>query len=167
MKQRMRKPNRLPEYDYSQNGAYFVTICTVEKRPIFWANTAVGAAISRLQMDDEALSLPLSAYGRIAECGIRNIPYCYPSVRVEKYCIMPNHVHMILRFSDDGRRLIAAPTLSVVVGQMKRWVSKQSGVGVWQKGFYDRVIRNETEYNEIWNYIHHNPLKYILKEETL
>ena len=93
---------------------------------------------------------------------------------------------MILCFAKDGGRQIAAqplttkepygcgvplagaaPTLSRVVGQMKRWVSKQIGAGMWQKSYYERVIRNETEYEEIWRYIHDNPLKYALKEETI
>ncbi|MGM9524079.1 MAG: transposase, partial [Faecousia sp.] len=149
MERPTRKPNRLPEYDYSQNGAYFVTICTGDKQNLFW-NT-VGADIIRQQMEDEdfVLHLPLSEYGRIAEQGILNIPQCYPSVTVEKYCIMPNHIHMILSFSHDCGRLIAAPTLSRVVGQMKRWVSKQIGAGIWQKSYYERVIRNGTEYEEI------------------
>ena len=149
MERPTRKPNRLPEYDYSQNGAYFVTICTGDKQNLFW-NT-VGADIIRQQMEDEdfVLHLPLSEYGRIAEQGILNIPQCYPSVTVEKYCIMPNHIHMILSFSHDCGRLIAAPTLSRVVGQMKRWVSKQIGAGIWQKSYYKRVIRNGTEYEEI------------------
>ena len=69
-------------------------------------------------------------------------------------------------FSISGR-LIAAPTLSRVVGQMKRWVSKQFGAGMWQKSYYERVIRNGTEYEEIWRYIHENPLKYALKEEII
>ena len=93
---------------------------------------------------------------------------------------------MFLCFKKDGGRQIAAqplatkepygcsvplagaaPTLSRVVGQMKRWVSKQIGAGMWQKSYYERVIRNETEYEEIWRYIHDNPLKYALKEETI
>ncbi len=158
MERPTRKPNRLPEYDYSQNGAYFVTICTGDKQNLLW--NAVGADIIRQQMEDEdfVLHLPLSEYGRIAEQGILNIPQCYPSVTVEKYCIMPNYIHMILSFSHDCGRLIAAPTLSRVVGQMKRWVSKQIGAGIWQKSYYERVIRNGTEYEEIWRYIQENPL---------
>ena len=186
MERPTRKPNRLPEYDYSQNGAYFVTICTGDKQNLFW-NT-VGADIIRQQMEDEefVLHLPLSEYGRVAEQGILNIPQCYPSVSVEKYCIMPNHIHMILSFSHDCGRLIAAqplatkepygcgvplagaaPTVSRVVGQMKRWGSKQIGAGIWQKSYYERVIRNGTEYEEIWRYIQENPMKYLLKEETI
>ena len=63
-------------------------------------------------MEDEefVLHLPLSEYGRIAEQGILNILQCYLSVTVEKYCIMPNHIHMILSFSHDCGRLIVAPT---------------------------------------------------------
>ena len=186
MERPTRKPNRLPEYDYSQNGAYFVTVCTADKKSLFW--DTVGAAISRPLLEDEDFvpQPPLSAYGRIVEQGIQNIPHCYPSVSVEKYCIMPDHFHMILCFKKDGGRQIAAqplatkepygcsvplagaaPTLSRVVGQMKRWVSKQIGAGMWQKSYYERVIRNETEYEEIWRYIHDNPLKYALKEETI
>ena len=167
MERPTRKPNRLPEYDYSQNGAYFVTVCTADKNNLFW--DTVGAAISRPLMENEDLvpQPPLSAYGRIVEQGIQNIPHCYPSVSVEKYCIMPDHIHMILCFAKDSERQITAPTLSRVVGQMKRWVSKQIGAGIWQKTYFDRVIRNSTEYTEIWRYIHENPLKYALKEEII
>ena len=167
MERPTRKPNRLPEYDYSQNGAYFVTVCTADKNNLFW--DTVGAAISRPQIEDEELvpQPPLSTYGRIVEQGIQNIPHCYPSVSVEKYCIMPDHIHMILCFAKDSERQITAPTLSRVVGQMKRWVSKQIGAGIWQKTYFDRVIRNSTEYTEIWRYIHENPLKYALKEEII
>ena len=167
MERPIRKPNRLPEYDYSQNGAYFVTVCIADKNNLFW--DTVGAAISRPQIEDEELvpQPPLSTYGRIVEQGIQNIPHCYPSVSVEKYCIMPDHIHMILCFAKDSERQITAPTLSRVVGQMKRWVSKQIGAGIWQKTYFDRVIRNSTEYTEIWCYIHENPLKYALKEEII
>ena len=76
-------------------------------------------------------------------------------------------IHLILLFSDECGRLIAAPTLSRVVGQMKRWVSKQIGEGIWQKTYFDRVIRNDAEFERIWRYIHENPLKYLLKEENI
>lgn len=178
MKRPSRKPNRLPEYDYSQNGAYFVTICTAGKKPLFWdpvgaatsrPEPGVGAATSRPEIMDDNMILrpPLSEYGRIAEQGIVNIPRYYPTVTVEKYCIMPNHIHLILLFSHGGGRLTDAPTLSRVVGQMKRWVSKQIGEGIWQKSYFDRVIRNDGEFVRIWGYIHENPQKYLLKEETI
>ena len=85
MERPTRKPNRLPEYDYSQNGGYFVTVCTADKKSLFW--DTVGAAISRPLLENEDLvpQPPLSAYGRIVEQGIQNILHCYPSVSVEKY----------------------------------------------------------------------------------
>lgn len=175
MEKPKRKQNRLPDYDYAQNGVYFVTICTKDKRNLFWRK---GTKPMPPQNEEDALPLPLSEYGRVVEKGIANIPRCYPMVAVEKYCIMPNHIHMMLHFSDrgrlvaaptawDDRRLIAAPTLSRVVGQMKRWISKQIGDGIWQKSFFDRVVRNDAEYEEIWKYIHNNPLKYLWNEELL
>ncbi len=163
MEKPKRKKNRLPDYDYAQNGVYFVTICTKDKMNLFWRK---GETPTLPLNDEDAPQLPLSEYGRVAEMGIANIPRCYPMVVVEKYCVMPNHIHMLLRFSDCGR-LIAAPTLSGVVGQMKRWISKQIGEGIWQKSFFDRVVRNDAEYEEIWKYIQNNPLKYLYFNEEL
>lgn len=54
--------------------------------------------------------------------------------------------------------------VSTVVGSMKRWASKQIGKAIWQKSFYDHGIRNQQDYNEIWEYIENNPLKYALKQ---
>ena len=155
-----RKPNRLAGYDYSSHEAYFVTICTDKKRPLFWeygAAADVGAAISRPQAN-----LPLSRCGWLVDQAIRAIPEHYQGVSVDTYVIMPNHVHAIIRIerTDDSGRMISAPTLSTVVGQMKRWVSKQLGRPIWQKSFYDHVIRNEKEYLDDWNYIHQNPGKW-------
>ncbi|MEG1270291.1 MAG: transposase, partial [Ruthenibacterium sp.] len=84
----------------------------------------------------------------------------YENVLVDKYCIMPDHVHMIVFIMPDKNgRIISAPTLSQVIGSMKRWVTKQIGFSVWQKSFNDRIIRNEKGYQEVWQYIEENPLK--------
>lgn len=61
--------------------------------------------------------------------------------------------------------MISAPTVSTVVGSMKRWVSKQTGKPIWQKSFYEHTIRNQTDYNAIYEYIANNPLKYMLKRD--
>ena len=89
----------------------------------------------------------------------------YDHLAVDKFCIMPDHIHMILRIESniDGR-IISAPTVSTMVGSMKRWVSRQIGRPIWQKSFYDHGIRNQQDYNEIWEYIENNPLKYALKK---
>lgn len=96
------------------------------------------------------------------EQAILAIPAHYPAVTVDNYVIMPNHIHAILRITtiDEDGRLIAAPTLSTVIGQTKGWVSKQIGHPIWQKSFYDHVIRNEKEYLDTWAYIDENPAKW-------
>jgi REP element-mobilizing transposase RayT len=76
---------------------------------------------------------------------------------------MPNHVHLILKIEHDiNGRIISAPTISTVVGQMKRKISKLAGFDIWQKSFYDHIIRNENDYQQIWQYIDNNPLKWKL-----
>ena len=67
---------------------------------------------------------------------------------------------MILSINtDEDGRQVAAPTVSTIVGHMKRWVSKQIHQSIWQKSFIDRVIRNETGYRAVWEYIENNPVK--------
>ena len=152
-----RKHIRIKDYDYSTPGAYFITVCTANREKIFWHS--VGADIIRPQ------EVPLSAAGKIAEQSILQITGHYENVVVDKFCIMPDHIHLILRIETeiDGR-MVSAPTVSTVVGSMKRWVSRQIGRPVWQKSFYDHGIRNQQNYNEIWQYIENNPLKYALKK---
>ena len=85
----------------------------------------------------------------------------YPAVSLDHYVIMPNHIHLLLQIctDDDGRSMIA-PTISNVVRHMKGCVSKQVGRSVWQKGFYDHIIRNDADYEGVWNYIEGNPSKW-------
>ena len=152
-----RKPIRIENYDYSSPGAYFITVCSSNREEIFW--NGVGADIIRPQ------DVPLSAAGKIAEQGILQMAQHYENVAVDKYCVMPDHVHFILRIeSDIGGRIISAPTVSTVVGSMKRWVSRLIGRPILQKSFYDHGIRNQRDYDEIWEYIENNPLKYLLKK---
>ena len=149
-----RKQIRLRSYDYSAPGAYFVTICTRDRRCML-SRITVGAAISRPP------DVKLSGYGEIVDRAIRNIPSVYSHVSVDHFVIMPNHVHLILRIhgGEDGR-MISAPTVSTVVGQMKRWASKQAKTQLWQKSYHEHVIRGEEDYRQIWEYIDTNPAKW-------
>ena len=155
----VRKPTRLKNYDYSASGVYFITVCTRDRRCLLSHiespdPPSVGAAISRPQA-----AVCLSPVGEIVKCAIENIPNIYPAVSLDKYVIMPNHIHMILLIrAEDPGRLIAAP-ISTVVGQMKRWCSRQSKIPLWQRSFYDHIVRNEAEYTEIAEYIGGNPMK--------
>ena len=151
-----RKPNRIENYDYSAPGAYFITICTANREKIFWE--PVGADSIRPQ------NVPLSNAGKIAQEGILQIASHYENVVLDKYCIMPDHIHLILRIeSEIDGRIVSAPTVSTIVGSMKRWISKQIGRPIWQKSFYDHGVRNQQDYDGIWQYIENNPLKYVLK----
>ena len=150
-----RKQIRIKNYDYATPGAYFITVCTANREKIFWHG--VGADIIRPG------NPPLSASGKIAEQAVLQIASHYENISVDKYCIMPDHIHLILRIeSNVSGRMISAPTISTVVGSMKRWVSRQIGKPIWQKSFYEHGIRNQQDYDEIWTYIENNPLKYAL-----
>ena len=151
-----RKSIRLEHYDYSQNGYYFVTICAEKHCPIFWNN--VGADIIRPQNEKD---ICLSEVGTIVKNAIENIPKYYEGVFVDRYCVMPNHVHAIIVIrKDKNGRIISAPTLSTIIGQMKRWASKQCRKPIWQKSFYDEIIRNQAAFDEISKYIYENPMKW-------
>lgn len=152
-----RKKIRLTGYDYSLPGAYFITVCTKDRKTLFWAD--VGADI--ICPND----IELSVTGKCVKSAIENIPNKYPSITVDKYCIMPDHIHIIITINTDADgRMISAPTVSTVIGQLKRAVSKQVGFPVWQKSFIDEIIRNEQHYMKAWEYIDNNYLKYILEK---
>ncbi|MCL2861724.1 MAG: transposase [Firmicutes bacterium] len=109
-----RKINRLTEYDYSQEGAYFITICALNKSHLF--GNIVGSCIPVRQLMEEDLS--------------------------------------------NGRLWTSAPTISQIVSSLKSFVSKKAGFDVWQKSFYDHIIRNHDDYEHIWEYIDTNTDKW-------
>ena len=154
-----RKANRLPTYDYAQNGAYFITICTRKRQQILWADNNletvedVGAHSVRPQRSPH-----LSQTGKVVEDAILQIHAHYPAVQLEKYAIMPNHVHLLLMIQrEQGGRTLCAPTLSLVIKQMKENVTKHLGHSIWQKSFHDHVIRTQYGFEMIWQYIDTNP----------
>ena len=157
------KPNRIEDYDYSQNGAYFVTICTQDRKRIL--SDIVG---------DDAHIVP-KPYGQIVEKYIRNAP------EIEKYVIMPDHIHMIIRL-DGGSMWASTPTnkaqnecvgadahirpkhnrVASIVRSIKTLTTKEIGIPIFQRSYYDHVIRNQQDYNEIWEYIENNPQKWAM-----
>lgn len=148
---KIRKRNRLKGYDYSSNASYFLTICSDKRQEIFsqivYDNT-VGANIVRL-----------SKIGQKIENCILKIEEIYPCVFVDNYIIMPNHIHLILTI-DTRRRPMVAPTISTIIKQFKGAVSKEIGTSIWQKGYYDHIIRNENDFNETMKYITFNAQKW-------
>ena len=154
-----RKRNRLKDYDYSSNGAYFITICTKDRKNIFWDKEQPDFVGEDIILPSD--SVRLSPYGKIAEEAIKNIPKYYSHIELLQYVVMPNHVHMILLIPYDNGRMISSPTsILTVVGQMKRYVSKKSGIAIWQRSFHDHVIRDKNDYEKISRYIYENPIKW-------
>ena len=136
-----RKHPRLKNYDYSTENYYFVTICTHEKKCIF------------------GFPKELNKHGKIAQMGIENIPVHYEGVEVQKFVIMPNHVHMIVHLPSNMFNL------SMIIGQYKAFVTKNiresdPNMTVWQRSFHDHVIRNQQSFEKIWQYIEGNPSKW-------
>ena len=149
-----RKPNRLSGYDYATPGHYFVTICTADHALLLGRVCACEDGIVSAKM-------VLNDMGRAVENAILAIPDHYPGITVEKYVVMPNHLHLILMLPSNSEK---APSVANIVGQFKRAVSIRLGRSIWQQGFHDHIIRGETDYQEIWTYIDNNPLKWALDQ---
>lgn len=156
MELQKRKINRLSNYDYSSSGYYFITICTANKQKFFGNIVGERNALPKIE---------LSNYGKIVEKSINNISKCYDGVFVDKYVIMPNHLHLIIIIKYGNADMqsgsaMRSPTISNIVGQMKSYVTKQAGISIWQKSFYDHIIRDENDYLRIAEYIENNPAKW-------
>lgn len=158
IQKRHRKPNRLKDYDYSNNGSYFLTICSCKRQYLFWEKDS---ALYPFQAQK------LSRIGNIVESGILNIDKHYTNVHIDNYVIMPNHVHLILTIQNgiEKNDSVYATDVSNVIKQFKGYASKRAGAIIWQKSYHDHVIRNEKDYLKIWEYIENNPYRW--KEDCL
>lgn len=148
-----RKRIRLPDYDYSRVGYYFITVCTIGKTHLLWMpHSTVEATCGRP---------PLSSIGSCVEQELARLSAVYPGVALDKTVVMPNHVHLLLviHAGNEGRPQVA-PTVSRVIQQFKGAVTKQLGPPIWQKGFYDHIIRGEANYLRVWDYMDQNPAKW-------
>ncbi len=177
-----RRLTRLREHDYAAPGAYFVTVCTLHKEPI----------LGEIQGE----SLRLSPAGLIVNEAWHDLPRHYAHVQLDAFVVMPNHVHGIIFIEEPsltdsvGAGLRPAPThhdrpapskgvssrrhgLSEIVRAFKSFSARRInalhgtlGARVWQRGFYDHVIRNEDDLARIREYIAMNPLRWSLDEEN-
>ena len=139
-----RKPTRIPNYDYTSHNYYFITICTHNKECIFGKAAA------------------LNQYGQLAAQYMEKVEQIFPGVKVDNYVIMPNHIHAIIIL---GERSGKKPNLSTVIGQYKMVITKEirrecPEMKVWQRSFHDHIIRNQSDYERIWEYVEYNPQKW-------
>ncbi len=163
-----RKDIRLKQYDYSSPGAYFVTICTENRKNYFWNGDfepnvftwcSVGANCVRPK------NLPLSDTGIVVLEELERWNKTYPAVSLYSYVIMPNHLHiMVVILADEYGRPQVAPTLDRMVKQFKGAVTKKLGKSIWQKSFIEHVIRNKEDYEIRSNYIYSNPVHWCYDE---
>jgi putative transposase len=159
-----RRNIRLRSYDYAREGAYFVTICTYKKQSLF--GNVTGS------------SMRLNTCGEIVESVWKDIPLHYPEVKNEVFIIMPNHVHGVIIIQDlkrAGHR--PAPTkkqpLSEIIRAFKSYSSQRvneqrqlQGIPVWQRSYYEHVIRSEEEFARIGEYILFNATKWTTDREN-
>lgn len=165
-----RRPNRLSSYDYDREGAYFITICTQKRNCL----------LSRI-VGDDALGVPenrLTDMGRIVEKYILS-GNRMDRVQVEKYVIMPNHVHILITVDMkiiDGTPRASSPTTAVIprfVASLKRLTNMEIGENVFQRSYHDHIIRGEQDFSKIWEYIDNNPKQweldcfYVKEEENV
>ena len=152
-----RKQIRLPDYDYGSPGAYFVTICTQDRRCI----------LSDIRRGDPCgrPTLILTKYGIIVEQCLKQAENLY-GVKSEPCVIMPNHIHFICTIDQPRATARVAPTLGHIVGALKSLSANQcreKGLAgkLWQRGYYEHVIRNEEDFRQIWDYIENNPARWV------
>ena len=156
-----RKPTRLKEYDYSTSGAYFVTICVKDRKQL----------LSKI-VGDDAYIVPknhLSNYGSICDKYIYNINIKYENATIDKYVIMPNHIHVIMILSGRAAGASPRPTITDIVCTYKSLTTrecKKSGFRekLFQTSFYEHVIRSREDYEKIAKYIYENPIRWCYDE---
>lgn len=155
-----RKLTRLSGYDYATPGAYFITICTFEKQCL------LGSIVPGTSVGDACMKY--SQIGKIAKECLLDIESHYDNVKLDNWVIMPNHMHLLIRIEE---RINPFPTIAYdipnVVGKYKSAVTRTVGNAfmhsgkLWQTSFYDHIIRNDDDYQSIWQYISGNPSKWL------
>ncbi|MBQ7039300.1 MAG: transposase [Clostridia bacterium] len=151
-----RKTTRLTGYDYSLPGAYFITICTKNREKL----------LSEIVVGTGVLDCPkniLTEHGEIANKQLMIMSNFYDNIKIDKFVIMPNHVHLLVQIlhkdKTDGPSGTPVPTNSAIaqfVSTFKRFCNKEYGKNIWQSRSNDHIIRNEQDYLKIWEYIDTN-----------
>lgn len=159
-----RKKLRLDHHNYSSQGAYFVTVCTQDK-------TTRLSEIVPAQVGDGAHDVPFTLLTELGEIVQKNLLSSekIPGVKVDQYVIMPDHIHVIFFLYPEqytnvslGTSRAPSPTnemLPHVISAFKRFCNKEIGRNIFQRGYYEHVIRDRTDYEGKVNYISNNPIR--------
>jgi REP element-mobilizing transposase RayT len=161
LKKSQRKPLRFQGYDYSQPGAYFVTVCTDDRRCLF--GQIIGGVVQ------------LSKFGSAVEACWQALTQHYSHVELDSFVVMPNHIHGIVRLTDGAaidERGKTRHGLPEIIRAFKAFSSRQINAlrhrtePVWQRNYYEHIIRNEESLNQIREYIETNPLRWHIDREN-
>lgn len=153
-----RKSLRLKEYNYSSNGSYFITICSKDKSNMFCSinENIINASYDNI---DFSKYIYYTKIGLIIKENIDFVNDKYDSVKIENYVIMPNHIHLLINLLENNKN-----SLPNIIMSFKRSVTMKCKSKIWQRSFYDRIIRNQKELDKINEYIIYNPFKWKLDE---
>ncbi|MDR1735866.1 MAG: hypothetical protein LBR85_03230 [Oscillospiraceae bacterium] len=154
----VRKHPRLNNFNYSSKGAYFITFC-IKNRHELLGRIVVGRGIL------DAPHVDLSEYGVNLCNTIDFIHQNNDNVKIHKYVIMPNHVHMIVMVDEDDGGASGKPRptnaeIPKLISSIKRFTNKQAGFNMWQISYHDHIIRDEEDYQNHWRYIDENPRRW-------
>ena len=157
MELQTRKPNRLKNYDYSQNGAYFITICVQDRKPIL-SQIIVGEGLA-------PPVLKLLPFGECIKEQINNLEIRCENVKIDNYVIMPNHIHILMRIENQTGGASPSPTVSDIICAFKSLSTleckKLLPIDIlFQRSYHDHIIRDNIDYQQIWQYIDENPTKW-------
>jgi REP element-mobilizing transposase RayT len=143
-----RKKQRLKDYNYSCSWYYFITICTYNR--VYKLGYITSGKVA------------LNDFGKEVNYALQNISKVNQNIKIDEYIIMPNHIHAI--FVLDNSILNNSISIPEVIRRFKIYTTKIYKKYytdlLWQKSYYDRIIRNEKEYIKIKKYIEENPLKW-------
>jgi len=169
-----RRSIRLSGYDYCRPGYYFVTICIIDRRQLLFGDIPeilVGAGSKPAPCTPQ---FPPNQYGQIVQNTWLDLPNHIPSIELDEFIIMPNHIHGIIRIIEHGTNragLEPAPTVLVKLPEMVRQLKTFSarcinrlrntiGQPVWQRNYYEHIIRDEKSLFFIRKYIQNNPINW-------
>jgi len=149
-----RKSPRLKGFDYQTPGAYFVTICVSPRRNLFWKTPIY--ILENINSTEY-----LNVKGNIVAKCVENLFSHREEIHLVNFVIMPDHIHLLFELDGDGD----ARPITNLVGEFKRQASLRlrkwmNGEKIWQRSFFDRIIRNDQEYQRINDYIEANPVNW-------